>query len=89
MSTQAVEQSPNPPTITLDIGKKDVTQIRSLKPGDAVDIRLRCVVTEVSEKEPDTGYPVGYAGRLVVEYARPKITKNNAFSDLSDDDSGD
>lgn len=84
--TPIVDPGKNPPTVTLDVPKKDVSQIRDLKPGDRVKIILDCEVSAVSEKEPDTGYPVGFAGSLTVEINRQTITKNNDFSALVDED---
>lgn len=85
-ATVPVEPGKNPPQVTLDVPSKEVGQLRALKAGDRVRITLTAEVVEKTEKEPEMGYPVGFAGSLRIEVLRMLISRDNAFSDLADED---
>lgn len=87
MSTTAPTPKPgtNPPSVMVDLGQKDVKQLRGLKVGDVVKITLLGDVTELSTREPDTSFPRGFAGNIRIDVNRTTIDKQSAFSDLLDE----
>ena len=75
----------NPPTVTIDVLPKDVKQLARLKPKDGVRVILHGGIVEVSQREPSTEFPMGFAGSLRLEVSRVEIQEWNDFSTFTDE----
>lgn len=76
----------NLPMVTVDVARKNVDELKGLKPGDAVKVVLTGKVVEVSLREPDVSYP-GFSGMLRIEVKSTLVVdQNNSFSALMEED---
>ena len=74
------------PRVRLDIPQKALSQIKGLKPGDAVRVVLIGRCDEVSQREPDIDFG-GHVGELCVEVHKMEVRKaDDQFGDLFDDE---
>lgn len=75
------------PEVHLDVPTKALSQLKGVKPGDAVRIVLLGKCSQVSQREPDIEFGDGNVGNLCLEVHKMEITRqDDQFGDLFNED---
>ena len=75
------------PEVRLDVPAKSLSQIKEVKPGDAVRVVLLGKCVRVSQREPDIEFGDGNVGDLCVEVHKMEVRRqDDQFGELFNED---